>query len=106
MELSTGGVAWIPNLTDVDHSLILPVLMGVTNLVITEVRQHLSDIISFRMLSKSSPVISAVPHILSGECNESGGHRVEAAVIRHQSLPICERSHHTNLCRSPIGESG
>ncbi|KAK3860312.1 hypothetical protein Pcinc_033627 [Petrolisthes cinctipes] len=37
MELSTGGLAWIPNLTDVDHSLILPIVMGVTNLIITEV---------------------------------------------------------------------
>lgn len=37
MELSTGGVSWIPNLTEVDHSFILPVAMGITNLLITEV---------------------------------------------------------------------
>ncbi|XP_042231731.1 cytochrome c oxidase assembly protein COX18, mitochondrial-like isoform X2 [Homarus americanus] len=37
MELSTGGFGWIPNLTEVDHSLILPVAMGITNLIITEV---------------------------------------------------------------------
>ncbi|XP_045135735.1 cytochrome c oxidase assembly protein COX18, mitochondrial-like isoform X2 [Portunus trituberculatus] len=36
MQLSTGGFGWIPNLTDVDHSLILPVLMGLTNLLIIE----------------------------------------------------------------------
>ncbi|XP_068205035.1 cytochrome c oxidase assembly protein COX18, mitochondrial [Palaemon carinicauda] len=37
LQLSTGGVSWIPNLTEVDHSLILPVAMGITNLLITEV---------------------------------------------------------------------
>ncbi|XP_066990367.1 cytochrome c oxidase assembly protein COX18, mitochondrial [Macrobrachium rosenbergii] len=37
LELSTGGVSWIPNLIEVDHSLILPLAMGITNLLITEV---------------------------------------------------------------------
>ncbi|XP_064091224.1 cytochrome c oxidase assembly protein COX18, mitochondrial-like isoform X2 [Macrobrachium nipponense] len=37
LELSTGGVSWIPNLIEVDHSLILPFAMGITNLLITEV---------------------------------------------------------------------
>ncbi|XP_071527952.1 cytochrome c oxidase assembly protein COX18, mitochondrial [Panulirus ornatus] len=37
MEFSTGGFGWIPNLTDVDHSLILPFAMGITNIIITEI---------------------------------------------------------------------
>ncbi|XP_037799623.1 cytochrome c oxidase assembly protein COX18, mitochondrial-like [Penaeus monodon] len=37
LEISTGGFGWIPNLTEVDHSLILPVAMGLLNLAITEV---------------------------------------------------------------------
>ncbi|KAK8730820.1 hypothetical protein OTU49_007949 [Cherax quadricarinatus] len=36
LELSVGGFGWIPNLTQVDHSLILPIAMGVLNLIIIE----------------------------------------------------------------------
>lgn len=36
LEMSTGGFGWIPNLTEVDHSLILPMAMGLLNLAITE----------------------------------------------------------------------
>nr|XP_045600430.1 cytochrome c oxidase assembly protein COX18, mitochondrial-like [Procambarus clarkii]XP_045600431.1 cytochrome c oxidase assembly protein COX18, mitochondrial-like [Procambarus clarkii] len=37
LELSTGGFGWIPNLTEVDSSLILPIAMGIINLIIIEV---------------------------------------------------------------------
>ncbi|XP_055620006.1 cytochrome c oxidase assembly protein COX18, mitochondrial [Toxorhynchites rutilus septentrionalis] len=37
-ELTLGGMAWIPNLTDVDHSLILPLAMGLINIVIIEIQ--------------------------------------------------------------------
>lgn len=36
-ELTLGGCAWFPNLTEVDASLVLPVALGVLNLIIIEV---------------------------------------------------------------------
>ncbi|CAG4971623.1 unnamed protein product [Colias eurytheme] len=39
MELSTGGIGWIPNLIEPDHSLILPVAFGLTNLAIIEIQR-------------------------------------------------------------------
>lgn len=36
-ELTVGGFGWIPNLTEVDSSLILPVTFGLLNLAIIEV---------------------------------------------------------------------
>lgn len=36
-ELALGGFGWIPNLTEVDHSYILPVTLGLLNLAILEV---------------------------------------------------------------------
>lgn len=39
MELSVGGIGWIPNLTEPDHSWILPVAFGVTNLSIIEIQR-------------------------------------------------------------------
>lgn len=36
-EMMVGGFGWIPNLTEVDHSLILPITLGVLNLTIIEV---------------------------------------------------------------------
>lgn len=36
-ELTIGGFAWIPNLTSPDSSLILPVTLGLVNLMIIEV---------------------------------------------------------------------
>ncbi|KAM3965274.1 cytochrome c oxidase assembly protein COX18, mitochondrial [Aphomia sociella] len=39
MQLSTGGFGWIPNLTEPDHSLILPVAFGVINLSIIEIQR-------------------------------------------------------------------
>ena len=38
LALSNGGIAWIPNLTDVDHSLILPVAMATANLAIIQMQ--------------------------------------------------------------------
>ncbi|XP_045135736.1 cytochrome c oxidase assembly protein COX18, mitochondrial-like isoform X3 [Portunus trituberculatus] len=72
MQLSTGGFGWIPNLTDVDHSLILPVLMGLTNLLIIEInalsriqeRSRIQKIATnvFRVISVAMiPIASAVP---------------------------------------------
>lgn len=37
LELTVGGFGWVPNLTDVDHYLILPLLIGITNLAVIEV---------------------------------------------------------------------
>uniref|UniRef100_A0A2M4BUB3 Putative inner membrane protein cox18 mitochondrial n=1 Tax=Anopheles marajoara TaxID=58244 RepID=A0A2M4BUB3_9DIPT len=39
-ELTLGGFGWIPNLTELDHSLILPVALGVINLVIIEIQAN------------------------------------------------------------------
>lgn len=39
MELSAGGIGWIPNLTEPDHSWILPVAFGLTNLTIIEIQR-------------------------------------------------------------------
>lgn len=39
MELSVGGFGWIPNLTEPDHSLIIPVAFGLTNLAIIEIQR-------------------------------------------------------------------
>lgn len=36
-ELSVGGFGFIPNLTEMDSSLILPVTLGIINLAIIEV---------------------------------------------------------------------
>ena len=36
-ELMVGGFGWIPNLTEVDHSFIFPVTLGILNLTIIEV---------------------------------------------------------------------
>lgn len=41
-ELALGGFLWIPNLTDIDHSFIVPVAFGVINLTIIEVRSNIS----------------------------------------------------------------
>lgn len=38
VELTVGGCAWFPNLTEVDGSLIMPVALGLLNLAIIEVR--------------------------------------------------------------------
>ncbi|XP_071453845.1 cytochrome c oxidase assembly protein COX18, mitochondrial isoform X2 [Hetaerina americana] len=38
LQLSHGGFLWIPNLIDVDHSLILPVTLGLLNLAIVELQ--------------------------------------------------------------------
>ena len=38
LALSTGGFAWFPDLTNMDHYFILPVVMMTTNLAINEVR--------------------------------------------------------------------
>ncbi|CRK99575.1 CLUMA_CG012888, isoform A [Clunio marinus] len=38
-EMLVGGFGWIPNLTEADHSLILPVTLGVLNLTIIELQK-------------------------------------------------------------------
>lgn len=38
-ELTVGGFGWIPNLTVPDHSLILPILFGITNLAVIEIQK-------------------------------------------------------------------
>lgn len=40
-EMLVGGFGWIPNLTEVDHSFILPVTLGLLNLSIIEVTFYL-----------------------------------------------------------------
>lgn len=39
-EMSLGGFGWIPNLVESDHSYILPVYLGLVNLLILEVSIH------------------------------------------------------------------
>lgn len=39
MEMSTGGIGWIPNLTEPDHSWVLPVGFGLCNLSIIEIQR-------------------------------------------------------------------
>lgn len=39
MELSAGGIGWFPNLTVPDHSWIMPVAFGLTNLTIIEIQR-------------------------------------------------------------------
>lgn len=39
MELSTGGIGWIPNLTEPDISWIIPIAFGLTNLSIIEIQR-------------------------------------------------------------------
>ncbi|CAL4070411.1 unnamed protein product, partial [Meganyctiphanes norvegica] len=76
MEMSTGGFGWIPNLTEVDHSLVIPVAFGLTNLILTETfvllrLQEQSKIkkIStnfFRVLSIAMiPIAASVPSCVS-----------------------------------------
>lgn len=38
-ELTVGGFGWIPNLTVPDHSLVLPIVFGLSNLAIIEVQK-------------------------------------------------------------------
>lgn len=39
-ELTLGGFGWVPNLVELDHSYILPVALGVMNLIIVEVGKN------------------------------------------------------------------
>lgn len=41
-ELTLGGFGWVPNLVESDHSFILPVALGVMNLIICEVSRNFS----------------------------------------------------------------
>lgn len=61
MELSAGGIGWIPNLTEPDHSLILPVAFGFINLTIIEI-QRLSKL---RQPSKMHNVFTNVFRVFS-----------------------------------------
>lgn len=47
-EMMLGGFGWIPNLSEVDHSLILPVTLGLLNLTIIEVRNWVSQLATSR----------------------------------------------------------
>ncbi|XP_011565352.3 cytochrome c oxidase assembly protein COX18, mitochondrial [Plutella xylostella] len=38
-ELSVGGLGWIPNLTVPDHSLVIPIAFGLTNLALIEIQR-------------------------------------------------------------------
>lgn len=49
-EMTLGGFGWIPNLTEVDHSYILPVTLGLINLAILEVIYCLIFFYSFKLL--------------------------------------------------------
>ncbi|KFB47041.1 AGAP005624-PA-like protein [Anopheles sinensis] len=74
-ELTMGGFGWIPNLTELDHSLILPVALGVINLTIIEIQaasrtklpSKLQTIFTnlFRVLSVVMvPIAASVPSCL------------------------------------------
>lgn len=73
-ELTLGGFGWMTNLTEVDSSLILPVLLGVINLSIIEVQAmsrirpsgRINTIATnfFRVLSVVMvPIAAAVPSV-------------------------------------------
>lgn len=61
MEMSAGGLGWIPNLTVPDHSWILPVGFGLTNLAIIEL-QRMSKL---RQPSKTYNVFTNVFRVFS-----------------------------------------
>ncbi|XP_055911631.1 cytochrome c oxidase assembly protein COX18, mitochondrial isoform X2 [Eupeodes corollae] len=74
-ELTLGGFGWIPNLTEVDSSFILPVVLGAINLSIIEMQQMLKTRPSgrfqtiatnaFRVLSVAMiPIACTVPSAL------------------------------------------
>uniref|UniRef100_A0AAG5D042 Membrane insertase YidC/Oxa/ALB C-terminal domain-containing protein n=1 Tax=Anopheles atroparvus TaxID=41427 RepID=A0AAG5D042_ANOAO len=74
-ELTLGGFGWIPNLTELDHSLILPVALGVINLTIIEIQaasrtklpSKLQTVFTnlFRVLSVAMvPIAASVPSCL------------------------------------------
>lgn len=73
-ELTLGGFGWMTNLTEVDSSLILPVLLGIINLSIIEIqvmsRIHPPSKINtiatnfFRLISVGMvPIAAAVPSV-------------------------------------------
>uniref|UniRef100_A0AAG5D0X9 Mitochondrial inner membrane protein COX18 n=1 Tax=Anopheles atroparvus TaxID=41427 RepID=A0AAG5D0X9_ANOAO len=73
-ELTLGGFGWIPNLTELDHSLILPVALGVINLTIIEIQaasrtklpSKLQTVFTnlFRVLSVAMvPIAASVPSV-------------------------------------------
>lgn len=73
-EMTLGGFAWMTNLTEVDSSLILPVLLGVINLSIIEVQtmsrirpaSKINTIATnfFRLISVGMiPIAAAVPSV-------------------------------------------
>lgn len=39
MELTAGGIGWFPNLAEPDHSYIMPVAFGLTNLAVIEIQR-------------------------------------------------------------------
>lgn len=61
MEMSAGGIGWIPNLTVPDHSWIIPVGFGLTNVAIIEV-QRMSKL---RQPSKSYNVFTNIFRVFS-----------------------------------------
>ncbi|XP_049873135.1 cytochrome c oxidase assembly protein COX18, mitochondrial [Pectinophora gossypiella] len=61
MELSAGGIGWIPNLTEPDHSLILPVAFGLINLAIIEIQ----SVSKLRQPSKMYNVFTNVFRVFS-----------------------------------------
>lgn len=61
MEMSAGGIGWIPNLTVPDHSWILPVGFGLTNLAIIEL-QRMSKL---RQPSKTYNVFTNIFRVFS-----------------------------------------
>ncbi|XP_046402056.1 cytochrome c oxidase assembly protein COX18, mitochondrial isoform X1 [Ischnura elegans] len=76
LQLSQGGCLWFPNLIDVDHTLILPVTLGLLNLAIVELQtitrlkeptkfqRNLTNLI--RLLSIAMvPIASSVPTCMS-----------------------------------------
>lgn len=73
-ELTLGGFGWMTNLTEVDSSLILPVLLGIINLSIIEIQamsrirppSKINTIATnfFRLISIGMvPIAAAVPSV-------------------------------------------
>lgn len=49
-QLATGGVLWIPDLTALDSTWILPICIGAINLVIVEVSSFKTFKLPFKLL--------------------------------------------------------
>lgn len=87
-EMMFGGFAWIPNLTEVDHSWILPVSLGLLNLSIIEVE-------------KITKILKTKAHrfsILDSENEQESSGQQQAVDLRNELFPRLQHLHDSNCC--------